>query len=103
MPTRAELDYLFDSPVPITRPDQDVVLQRLHQVSVPRKQWKQLFIFAFDHRWQLVELAHKGGRGLSAISELKQLFIQAVERVETDLKRQEIGRASVRERGCKDV
>ena len=85
MPTLAELDYLFSSPVPITRPDQDVVLQRLHQVSVPRKEWKQLFIFAFDHRGQLVELAQKAGRDLSCIGQLKQLFIQAVERVEADL------------------
>lgn len=86
MPTVAELDYLFNSPVPITRPDQDTVLQRLHQVSVPRKQWKPLFIFAFDHRGQLVELAQKAGRDLSSIGQLKQLFIQAVERVEIDLK-----------------
>ncbi|MEK1913526.1 MAG: 5-dehydro-2-deoxygluconokinase [Pseudomonas chlororaphis] len=88
MPTRAELDYLFNSPVPITRPDQDATLQRLHQVSVPRKAWKQLFIFAFDHRGQLVELAQKGGRELRAIGQLKQLFIQAVERVEADLRKQ---------------
>jgi len=85
MPTPAELDYLFDSPVPITRPDLDPVLQRLHRVSVPRKEWKQLFIFAFDHRWQLVELAQKAGRDLSSIEQLKQLFIHAVERVEADL------------------
>ncbi|MFY1663925.1 bifunctional 5-dehydro-2-deoxygluconokinase/5-dehydro-2-deoxyphosphogluconate aldolase [Pseudomonas sp. Pseu.R1] len=85
MPTLAELDYLFSSPVPITRPDQDVTLQRLHQVSVPRKDWKQLFIFAFDHRGQLVELAQKAGRDLACIPQLKQLFIQAVERVEADL------------------
>jgi 5-dehydro-2-deoxygluconokinase len=90
MPTPAELDYLFNSPVPITRPDQDPVLQRLHQVSVPRKQWKQLFIFAFDHRGQLVELAQKAGRDLSSIGQLKQLFIQAVERVENDLKQRGI-------------
>lgn len=85
MPTLAELDYLFSSPVPITRPDQDAVLQRLHRVSVPRKQWQQLFIFAFDHRGQLVELAQKAGRDLACIGQLKQLFIQAVERVEADL------------------
>ncbi|WP_338523876.1 5-dehydro-2-deoxygluconokinase [Pseudomonas batumici] len=90
MPTRAELDYLFNSPVPITRPDQDMTLQRLHQVSVPRKAWKPLFIFAFDHRGQLVELAHKGGRELNSIGELKLLFIQAVERVEADLRKQGI-------------
>jgi 5-dehydro-2-deoxygluconokinase len=85
MPTPAELEYLFNSPVPITRPDQDPILQRLHQVSVPRKQWRQLFIFAFDHRGQLVELAQKAGRDLASIGQLKQLFIRAVERVEADL------------------
>jgi len=90
MPTRAELDYLFSSPVPITRPDQDSVLQRLHQVSVPRKAWKPLFVFAFDHRGQLVELAQQGGRELAAIPQLKQLFIEAVQRVEADLRRRGI-------------
>ncbi|MDP9530261.1 bifunctional 5-dehydro-2-deoxygluconokinase/5-dehydro-2-deoxyphosphogluconate aldolase [Pseudomonas protegens] len=90
MPTRAELDYLFSSPVPITRPDQDPVLQRLHQVSVPRKAWKPLFVFAFDHRGQLVELAQQGGRELAAIAQLKQLFIEAVQRVEADLRRRGI-------------
>lgn len=90
MPTLVELQYLFNSPVPITRPDQDAVLQRLHQVSVPRRDWKQLFIFAFDHRGQLVELAHKAGRDLACIGQLKQLFITAVERVEADLKKRGI-------------
>ncbi|MEE5069434.1 5-dehydro-2-deoxygluconokinase [Pseudomonas alliivorans] len=86
MPTPAELDYLFNSSAPITRPDQDVGLQRLHQVSIPRKQWKQLFIFAFDHRGQLVELAQQAGRDLSSIGKIKQLFVQAVDRVESDLR-----------------
>ena len=86
MPTPAELDYLSNSSHPITRPDQDVGLQRLHQVSIPRKQWKQLFIFAFDHRGQLVELAQQAGRDLSSIGRIKQLFVQAVERVEHDLR-----------------
>ncbi|MDF3162489.1 5-dehydro-2-deoxygluconokinase [Pseudomonas proteolytica] len=88
MPTLAELEYLFSSPVPITRPDQDPVLQRLHQVSVPRKAWKQLFVFAFDHRWQLLELAQKGGQDPARITAIKQLFIQAVERVEGKLREQ---------------
>ena len=86
MPTPAELEYLFDSEQPVTRPDQDVGLQRLHQVSTARRQWRQLFIFAFDHRGQLVELAQQAGRDLSAIGQIKQLFVQAVERVENDLR-----------------
>ncbi|KAF1010085.1 MAG: 5-dehydro-2-deoxygluconokinase [Pseudomonas fluorescens] len=85
MPTPAELEYLFNSPVPITRPDQDMTLQRLHQVSVPRKAWKQLFVFAFDHRWQLVEMAPNGVHDAARISALKQLFVQAVARVEDKL------------------
>ena len=88
MPTPAELEYLFSSPVPITRPDQDPVLQRLHRVCVPRKAWKQLFVFAFDHRWQLLELAQKGGQDPARIAAIKQLFIQAVERVEGKLREQ---------------
>jgi 5-dehydro-2-deoxygluconokinase len=85
MPTLVELEYLFNSPVPITRPDQDAVLQRLHRVSVPRREWQPLFIFAFDHRGQLVELAQKAGRDPACIGQLKQLFVQAVARVEADL------------------
>ena len=88
MPTPAELEYLFNSPVPITRPDQDVTLQRLHRVTVPRKAWKQLFVFAFDHRWQLVDLAQKGGQDPARISDAKQLFIKAIERVEKKLAEQ---------------
>ena len=90
MPTRAELDYLFNSPMPITRPDQDQALQRLHQVSVPRKQWQQLFVFAFDHRWQLLEMAQQYGRDHASICALKQLFIKAVEQVETDVRQRGI-------------
>ena len=90
MPTRAELDYLFNSPVPITRPDQDQALQRLHQVSVPRKQWQQLFVFAFDHRWQLLEMAQQYGRDHASICALKQLFIKAVEQVENDVRQRGI-------------
>ncbi|MEX6676184.1 5-dehydro-2-deoxygluconokinase [Pseudomonas sp. W2Oct36] len=85
MPTLVELEYLFNSPVPITRPDQDAVLQRLHRVSVPRREWQPLFIFAFDHRGQLVELAQKAGRDPACIGQLKQLFVQAVARVEAEL------------------
>ncbi|MBU3055971.1 bifunctional 5-dehydro-2-deoxygluconokinase/5-dehydro-2-deoxyphosphogluconate aldolase [Pseudomonas indica] len=85
MPTLAELDYFLNSAEPITRPDLNTELNRLHQVSVPRRHWKPLYIFAFDHRVQLVELAQQAGRDLAALGTLKQLFIQAIERVERDL------------------
>ncbi|VXC30494.1 5-dehydro-2-deoxygluconokinase [Pseudomonas sp. 8Z] len=90
MPTLAELDYIDSSPVPITRPDLDPVLNRLHRVSVPRRQWQQLFIFAFDHRYQLVDIAQQVGADPARIPALKQLFVQAIEQVQADLARQGI-------------
>ncbi|WP_295516269.1 5-dehydro-2-deoxygluconokinase [uncultured Pseudomonas sp.] len=88
MPTLAELDYLHNSPVPITRPDLDPVLTRLHRVSTQRRPWQQLFIFAFDHRYQLVECAQQVGADPARIPALKKLFVQAIEQVEQDLERQ---------------
>ncbi|MCO8171642.1 5-dehydro-2-deoxygluconokinase [Pseudomonas sp. 21LCFQ02] len=85
MPSLAELDYLFNSPVPIVRPDLDPVLNRLHRVSVPRRSWNPLFIFAFDHRFQLVESAQQAGADPARIPQLKQLFVQAIEQVERSL------------------
>jgi len=85
MPTAAELDYLLSRPVPIARPDLDDTVQRLHRVSVPRRQWRQLFIFAFDHRSQFFDLARQGGVDVQRISQLKQLFVKAVEHVQDGL------------------
>ena len=88
MPTLAELDYLFASPVPITRPDLDATLNRLHRVGTLQRDWSQLFIFAFDHRYQLVEAAQQVGADPARIPALKQLFVQAIKQVEVDLTRQ---------------
>ncbi|WP_263262926.1 5-dehydro-2-deoxygluconokinase [Pseudomonas sp. RIT-PI-S] len=85
MPTLAELDYLLHSPVAITRPDLDPTLERLHRVSVPRRRWRQLFIFAFDHRFQLLDAARQAGADPARIPLLKQLFVRAIEAVEADL------------------
>ncbi|WPP01868.1 5-dehydro-2-deoxygluconokinase [Pseudomonas sp. HR96] len=85
MPTPAELEYLLDSPVPITRPDQDAHLLRLHRVTVPRKAWQPLFIFAFDHRAQLAEPAREAGRDMDSLCQLKKLFVKAVQTVQAQL------------------
>lgn len=88
MPTMAELDYLLSRAEPLTRPDLDAELTRLHRVSVARKAWQQLFIFAFDHRIQFADLAQQVGASARDIPRLKQLFITAIERVEADLVKQ---------------
>lgn len=85
MPTRAELDYLLGSAPPITRPDLDAGLQRLHRVSVKRRSWGPLFVFAFDHRHQFFELAQQAGCDVERIPHLKRLFVEAVKQVRASM------------------
>lgn len=82
MPTRAELAHFLDAAARPERPDRDDELQHLHRVSVPRKSWPDLHVFAFDHRTQFFELARKLGVDDSRVPRLKQLLVQAVATVE---------------------
>lgn len=85
MPTRAEIDHLLGGDAPAVRPDLDERTRRLHQVSAKRREWGPLYILAFDHRRQLIELAQQTGRSLEVIVRLKQLFFRAVEEVAADM------------------
>ncbi|WP_250624517.1 bifunctional 5-dehydro-2-deoxygluconokinase/5-dehydro-2-deoxyphosphogluconate aldolase [Pinirhizobacter soli] len=82
MPTRAELAHFLDAATRPERPDRDDVLQHLHRVSVSRKPWPDLHVFAFDHRTQFFELAREVGVDDSRVPRLKQLLVQAVATVE---------------------
>jgi 5-dehydro-2-deoxygluconokinase len=88
MPTPAELDYVLGSEQPITRPDLDSGLNRLHKVSVKRRSWGSLFIFAFDHRYQFFELAQQAGCDPERIPRLKLLFVEAVRQVQAMMREQ---------------
>ncbi|MDE2448599.1 MAG: 5-dehydro-2-deoxygluconokinase [Gammaproteobacteria bacterium] len=79
MPTRAEIDHLLAAGTAVARPDCDETVHRLHRVSARREEWGPLYILAFDHRRQLVELAQQAGRPLESIGHLKRLFLEAVE------------------------
>lgn len=82
MPTPAELDYFLArakaEPDAMRRPDRDTTLARLHRVSVPRPKWDELYVFAFDHRSQMYEIARETGCDERRIETLKQLFVEAV-------------------------
>lgn len=80
MPSRAELDYFLANAERLQRPDRDEQLAHLHRVSVPRKHWDDLHIFAFDHRSQLFALAREAGADEERLPRLKQLLVQAVAR-----------------------
>lgn len=90
MPTRAELDYLFNSPVPITRPDQDAVLQRLPGQRAAQAIGGNCSSLPSTIAGNWWSCAKRAAVTSTPSSELKQLFIQAVERVEADLREQGI-------------
>lgn len=78
MPTKRELDDYLQRAKSVARPDLDERLNHLHRSTTRHTQWQDLCIFAFDHRKQLVEMAHKVGADLSRIPQLKQLLYQAM-------------------------
>jgi 5-dehydro-2-deoxygluconokinase len=86
MPTPVELDYFLShaqaDAESMRHPDRDVTLARLHRVTVPRTQWDELFVFAFDHRSQMFELARETGCDEARIETLKRLFVDAVAQTE---------------------
>ncbi|WP_107312330.1 bifunctional 5-dehydro-2-deoxygluconokinase/5-dehydro-2-deoxyphosphogluconate aldolase [Burkholderia metallica] len=83
MPTPAELAHWFDgSRNPMV--DADHTLAHLHRVTVPRREWDDLCVMAFDHRSQFYELAVQAGADEARIKTLKQLLVRAVEKVERE-------------------
>ena len=61
MPTEAELDYFLENVATLTEPARDATLNWLHHVTPKRREWGDVFIFAFDHRSQLYDLAMQVG------------------------------------------
>ncbi|MEC5162626.1 MULTISPECIES: bifunctional 5-dehydro-2-deoxygluconokinase/5-dehydro-2-deoxyphosphogluconate aldolase [unclassified Janthinobacterium] len=85
MPTPVELDYFIAHAARMQRPADDAALARLHRVSVARKQWDELCVFAFDHRNQFFELAQQTGADEARLPALKQLMVRAVGETEAAL------------------
>jgi 5-dehydro-2-deoxygluconokinase len=81
MPTPAELEHWF-SGTRNPKVDADVQLAHLHRTTVPRPAWPELNVMAFDHRSQFADLAREAGASPARIPALKQLLLQAAERVE---------------------
>ena len=77
MPTATELDYYLQHSDRIERPDEDAELSYLHRVTTWPSPPAQLFIHAFDHRRQLIDMARDCGADLHRITRLKQLLFTA--------------------------
>jgi 5-dehydro-2-deoxygluconokinase len=81
IPSSIELDDYLARATEVRRPDLDKRLQYLHRVTVPKRQWPDIYALAFDHRIQLETMAKKHGSDIDKISALKKLIAKALHRV----------------------
>ena len=81
MPTPAELAHWF-SGSRNPKVDADQQLAHLHRVTVPRPQWSEMCVMAFDHRAQFYDMCREAGADEARIPRLKSLLVRAAERVE---------------------
>ena len=86
MPTEEELRYFLDNVRTLTEPANDSTLNWLHHVTPKRRAWNDVFIFAFDHRSQLYDLARQAGAPESRLPALKRLLVETVVQTENRLK-----------------
>ena len=86
MPTEEELRYFLDNVETLTEPANDSTLNWLHHVTPKRRAWNDLFIFAFDHRSQLYDLARQVGAAEARLPTLKRLLVESVAQTEARLK-----------------
>lgn len=77
MPTRRELDDYIARANSIPRPDKDERLNHLHRATTRQTDWKELCVFAFDHRKQLMDIARDVGADEQRIPQLKLLLLEA--------------------------
>ena len=69
----------------LTRPAVDSTLNWLHHVTPKRRAWNDIFVFAFDHRSQLYDLARQVGAPESRLPALKRLLVETVAHTEARL------------------
>lgn len=76
MPTKLELDDYISRATSIARPDKDSRLNHLHRATTRKLEWKELCVFAFDHRKQLEDIAREVGADTNRIPQLKLLLLE---------------------------
>jgi 5-dehydro-2-deoxygluconokinase len=80
MPTRAEVDYFIANAARLRQASKDPTLATLHRVGTRQVSRSQTLVLAFDHRWQLEEIAAEHDAG-DRLDSLKSLIYQAFLRV----------------------
>src|SRR5262249_54065499 len=69
MPTRTEVDYFQFNAARLRQASRDRELGRLHRIGTRRDMPTQTLVLAFDHRWQLEEIAARN----NAVHRLERL------------------------------
>lgn len=85
MPTEEELQYFMEHVDTLTEPAVDSTLNWLHHVTPKRRIWNDVFVFAFDHRSQLYDLARQVGASEKRLPALKRLLVETVAQTEQRL------------------
>jgi 5-dehydro-2-deoxygluconokinase len=73
-PSWEELQAFLSAPPLTPRLREDARLNHLHRVTTRPRQWPELCVLAFDHRWQLEDLADRQGAAHGRIVRLKELI-----------------------------
>jgi 5-dehydro-2-deoxygluconokinase len=76
MPTAAEVDHFLADPGQLRRGGERVVLDELHRVGTRIRASEQKLVLAFDHRWQLEDIASRHG-AVHRLATLKLLIYRA--------------------------
>jgi 5-dehydro-2-deoxygluconokinase len=76
MPTRTEVEYFQANSARLRQASKDRHLARLHRVGTRRDMPAQTLVLAFDHRWQLEEIAGRNN-AVHRLERLKSLIYQA--------------------------
>ncbi len=74
MPTAPELEAFLARSIPPRRPAEDHRLGQLHRLAGRATSPSSLYVLAFDHRWQLEQLADRLGASRSRLPILKELI-----------------------------
>jgi 5-dehydro-2-deoxygluconokinase len=76
MPTSVEVDYFMAHAAQLQRASEDSELASRHRIGTRRQVAEQVFVLAFDHRWQLEVIASTKNAG-QQLTRLKSLIYQA--------------------------
>jgi 5-dehydro-2-deoxygluconokinase len=81
MPTRRELDYFLSRTANNVAAGADDCLHHLHHTTTRTNDWDEIYVLAFDHRSQFIDMADRYGAEHDRIRAIKALIARASAKV----------------------